>query len=230
MAAGRSSKRTTDIDQYVYQFRLILVGDSHVGKSCLLRRFKEGKFIEFNDPTVGVDFHTNMIEIDGCTLKLQLWDTAGHERFRAITRSYYRNAVGVLLVFDITDQNSFSRLPEWIEDILQSSKPHSPVFVLVGNKSDLDKEREILSRDAQQFADERGMDYIETSARTGSNTEKVFSKLAQKIHDAIENGSIPVGEGWDGVKKGNETPKSSSRVDLHKNTSTNSVKKEGRCC
>ena len=213
--ASKSKRAVADIDQYLYQFRLILVGDSHVGKSCLLRRFKEGRFIEFNDPTVGVDFHTNMIQIDGTTLKLQLWDTAGHERFRAITRSYYRNAVGVLLVFDVTDLTSFNKLPEWIDDIMQSSKPNSPIFVLVGNKSDLNDKRQISSKDALEFANKLGMEYVETSARTGNNTEKVFNTLAKSIYEAIQNGSIQVGGGWDGVKEGNEISKQFPRTHLH---------------
>ena len=220
-----------DSDQYLYQFRLILVGDSHVGKSCLLRRFKEGRFIEFNDPTVGVDFHTNMIQVENCMLKLQLWDTAGHERFRAITRSYYRNAVGVLLVFDVTDHDSFTKLPEWIDDILQSSKPNTPIFVLVGNKSDLDNKREVLSRDAHQYAQDHGMEYIETSARTGNNTDKVFNLLAKRIYEAINSGQIQVGGGWDGVKEGTLPSSShhSSRVDLS-NASSDKPTKTGCAC
>ncbi len=227
--ASQRNKSVADIDQYQYQFRLILVGDSHVGKSCLLRRFKEGKFIEFNDPTVGVDFHTNMIQIDGCTLKLQLWDTAGHERFRAITRSYYRNAVGVLLVFDVTDPTSFNKLPEWIDDIMQSSKPNTPIFVLVGNKSDLHDKREVSLRDAQEFASRHGMNYVETSARTGNNTEKVFNILAKSIYQAIQNGSIQVGGGWDGVKEGNEIiTRQFPRVDLQPSHTNNT--RQSKCC
>lgn len=237
MASSRrnSKKAVADIDQYLYQFRLILVGDSHVGKSCLLRRFKEGRFIEFNDPTVGVDFHTNMIQVDGSNwLKLQLWDTAGHERFRAITRSYYRNAVGVLLVFDVTDRNSFNKIPEWIEDILQSSKPNTPLFVLVGNKSDLDDKRQVLVWEAQQYASAHKMEYIETSARTGNNTDKVFSLLAKRIYESIESGEIQVGNGWEGVKEGSiiqDKQLQGSRVSLNQSTSStkNSSQEKGGC-
>ena len=225
-----TSRRLTDVDRYLYQFRLIIIGESTVGKSCLLRRFTEGRFMEHNDPTVGVDFHTKMVQVDGHTLKLQLWDTAGQERFRAITRSYFRNAVGALLVFDISDHETFTHLPEWIDDVQQSAKPNSPVFVLVGNKSDLDRQRQVLSREAENFASVHHMDYIETSARTGSGIDSVFTVLARRIYEAIQDGSIQLGEGWDGVKKGDEVPKELSRVNLQNHRQMSDVKNNERAC
>lgn len=194
----------TDIDQYLYQFRIIIVGESTVGKSCILRRFTEKKFMEHNDPTVGVDFHTRTVVIDGHQLKLQLWDTAGQERFRAITRAYYRNAVGVLLVFNIADHESFSKLPDWIDDVEQASKPHMPVFVLVGNKADQEKDRQVLRREAEKFARSYRMDYIETSAKNDVNIVETFELQAKRIYEGIQDGSIVIGNGWDGVKKGDE--------------------------
>lgn len=214
MSSRNSGGSLTDTDHYMYQFRLIIIGESTVGKSCLLRRFTQGRWSEHSDPTVGVDFHTKVVQIDGHNLKLQLWDTAGQERFRAITRSYFRNAVGALLVFDIADHTSFSRVSGWMEDVQASSKPHVPIFVLVGNKVDMERHRQVLRADAERFASSRNIDYIETSSRTGVNVEEAYNLLARRVFEAIQDGTIVIGEGWDGVKKGDESPKDFGRVKL----------------
>ena len=220
----------SDTDHYLYQFRLIIIGESAVGKSCLLRRFTEGRYAEHNDPTVGVDFHTKMVQVDGHNLKLQLWDTAGQERFRAITRSYFRNAAGALLVFNIAEHRTFSKLSEWMDDVQQSAKPHCPVFVLVGNKTDLEKYRQVSKDEAQKFANNNDMDYIETSARTGACIEEAYVLLARRIYEAIQDGSIQIGNGWDGVKRGDELPKELSRVNLHQQRRMFDVKQQRNGC
>lgn len=228
MSSRQARGSLTDLDHYLYQFRLIIIGESTVGKSCLLRRFTDGRYMEHNDPTVGVDFHTKMVQVDGHNLKLQLWDTAGQERFRAITRSYFRNAVGALLVFDIADRMTFAKLPEWMDDVSQSAKPHVPIFVLVGNKSDLDRHRQVLRQEAETFAKSHDIDYIETSARTGTNVEEVYILLARRIYEAIQDGTVSIGDGWDGVKKGDELPKEQVRF----SSRITDVKSENRggCC
>ena len=223
-----------DADQYLYQFRIIIVGESTVGKSCILRRFTEKRFMEHNDPTVGVDFHTRTVFVDGHSLKLQLWDTAGQERFRAITRAYYRNAVGVLLVFNIADHESFAKLPDWIDDVEQASKPHNPVFVLVGNKCDQERDRQVLRREAEKFARSNRMDYIETSARTDTNIVEAFELQAKRIYEAIQEGRIMIGNGWDGVKKGDEPEslRDSRSVSVQQKSKATSRKTQGNkaCC
>ncbi|KAM6057369.1 ras-related protein Rab-39B isoform 4-T5 [Theristicus caerulescens] len=116
---------------WLYQFRLIVIGDSTVGKSCLIRRFTEGRFAQISDPTVGVDFFSRLVEIEpGKRIKLQIWDTAGQERFRSITRAYYRNSVGGLLLFDITNRRSFQNVHEWLEETKVHVQPYQIVFVL----------------------------------------------------------------------------------------------------
>lgn len=205
-----------------------------MGKSCVLRRFTENRFIEHNDPTVGVDFHTRTVVIDGHKLKLQLWDTAGQERFRAITRAYYRNAVGVLLVFNIADHETFVRLPDWIDDVEQASKPHTPIFVLVGNKSDQERERQVLRREAERFAKTYGMDYIETSAKTDTNIDEAFTLQAKRIYEAIQDGRVQLGEGWDGVKRGEELPSEPQSINLQNRQGSKSNVRNNReekaCC
>ena len=187
---------------FVYQFRLILLGDSTVGKSSILRQFKEGTHFPDISLTVGVDFHAKLIQVNGQPVKLQLWDTAGQDRFRAIVRAYYRNAVGGLLVFDICNRESFANVSIWLEDAQRNADPHKPVFVLVGNKSDQAKHREVSRDEAVLFASQHGMDYYETSAKNGSNVEEVFHLLAKKIYTLVHDGVIRLEEGWDGVKKG----------------------------
>ena len=223
----------SDIDHYLYQFRVIIVGESTVGKSCVLRRFTENRFTEHIEPTVGVDFHTRTVLVDGHKLKLQLWDTAGQERFRAITRAYYRNAVGVLLVFNIADHETFAKLPDWIDDGEQASQHQTPIFVLVGNKCDQERDRQVLRREAERFAKAYGMDYIETSAKTDTNIDEAFALQAKRIYEAIQDGRVQLGEGWDGVKKGDESPsevRSVSLQDRQKRINNNGRNKEDKAC
>ena len=230
MVAAPTIPAMADFDHYLYQFRLIIIGASTVGKSCLLRRFTENRYIEHNDPTVGVDFHSKIVRVDSHNLKLQLWDTAGQERFRAITRSYFRNAVGALLVFNLTDRESFDQLPDWIDDVQQAAKPRLPVFILVGNKADMDRHRQVLRREAELFANKHNMDYLETSAKTGQNVDEVFTVIARRIYEGIQDGTIEVGSGWDGIKKGDEKPKELARVDLNNRRMSDVKQKESKCC
>ncbi|KAL4007283.1 hypothetical protein ACER0C_001135 [Sarotherodon galilaeus] len=173
---------------WLYQFRLIVIGDSTVGKSCLIRRFTEGRFAQVSDPTVGVDFFSRLVEIEpGKRIKLQIWDTAGQERFRSITRAYYRNSVGGLLLFDITNRRSFQNVHDWLEEARSHVQPHSIVFLLVGHKCDLEAQRQVTRQEAEKLAGAYGMRYVETSAH---------------IFALVRSGDITIQEGWEGVKSG----------------------------
>lgn len=194
-----------------YQFRLILIGDSTVGKSSLLKYFTDGKFAELSDPTVGVDFFARLIEVeDGRRIKLQLWDTAGQEKFRSITKSYYRNSVGALLVYDITNRKSFEHIPRWMAEAKRHIEPHRPVFALVGCKLDLVKSnshaREVTEEEAAEFAQNHSIPHIETSARTGHGVEVAFRSVTQEVYDRIQSGEYSVEDGWDGIKSGFSRP------------------------
>ncbi|VDN40588.1 unnamed protein product [Gongylonema pulchrum] len=160
---------------YHYQFRVILIGDSTVGKSSLLKYFTEGRCAEICDPTVGVDFYARMMEIrPGYRIKLQLWDTAGQEKFRSITRSYYRNSVGVMIVYDITNRASFEHVTQWLDEALENVGGPCPdrcVFQLVGHKADLDADRQVLYEEGEYFAKYQGIKFVETSAVTGENVQ-----------------------------------------------------------
>jgi len=182
---------------------LILVGDSTVGKSSILKSFTEGKFAEVCDPTVGVDFYARLVEIrPGLRIKLQLWDTAGQEKFRSITRSYYRNSVGVLVVYDITRRDSFEHIAAWIHEARINIGAQPCVFQLIGHKADLESERQVLYEEGEYFAKYHKIKFLETSAKTGENVEEAFNMLARDIYGRVESGEIRLQDGWDGVKSG----------------------------
>lgn len=190
-----------------YQFRVILIGDSTVGKSSLLRSFTDGTFAEVSDPTVGVDFFARLLRVmDGTVIKLQLWDTAGQERFRSITKSYYRNSVGALLVYDVCNRDSFKHIPQWMAEAKRHIEPHRAVFVLVGCKRDIaekdSRDREVSQEEATALAAQHGMDFVETSAKTGKNVVNAFALLTQTIYDKIQCGDYRLEDGWDGIKRG----------------------------
>jgi len=192
---------------FEYQFRVILIGDSGVGKSSLLRCFTDGSFFEVSDPTVGVDFFARVLKVaDGTPIKLQLWDTAGHERFRSITKSYYRNSVGCLLVYDVCNRESFTHIPTWMNEAKRHIEPHKAVFIVVGCKRDIASEnaknREVSEEEARAFAHFNNLPYIETSSKTGLNVEDAFAILTQAIYDKIESGEYRVDGAWDGIKRG----------------------------
>ncbi|XP_063048418.1 ras-related protein Rab-42a [Engraulis encrasicolus] len=189
-----------------YQFRIILLGDSTVGKSSLLKRFTDGIYSDVADPTVGVDFYARSVDIEpGVKIKLQLWDTAGQERFRSITTSYYRNSVGGLLVFDLTNRKTFEHVREWHREVSEHILPHHMVYILVGHKSDLvdprgGAGRKVTREEAEQLAAELGIRYVETSAKQNSNVDRAFELLTRDILELMRMGEIVTRDGWDGVK------------------------------
>ncbi|XP_053124124.1 ras-related protein Rab-39B-like [Hemicordylus capensis] len=184
-----------------YQFRIIMLGDSTVGKSSLLKRYAEGQFLESMNQTVGVDFYVHFLELEpGLSIKLQFWDTAGQERFRSVTRSYYRNSAGGVLVFDLTNRESFESIRKWHEEVMDTVKPHPVIFLLVGHKSDLEAERKVEPKEAEKLASSLDAKYIETSAKTNSNVEAAFQTLTLEIYTALKSGKMRPKAQWDGVK------------------------------
>jgi Ras-related protein Rab-1A len=166
--------------EYDYLFKLLLIGDSGVGKSCLLLRFADDTYTESYISTIGVDFKIRTIDLDGKTIKLQIWDTAGQERFRTITSSYYRGAHGIIVTYDITDRDSFENVRQWLQEIERYACPNVNKL-LVGNKSDLEAKRAVEYAEAKAFADEQGIQFLETSAKSATNVEKAFVTMASEI-------------------------------------------------
>jgi len=170
--------------EYDYLFKLLLIGDSGVGKSCLLLRFADDTYTESYISTIGVDFKIRTIELETKTVKLQIWDTAGQERFRTITSSYYRGAHGIIVVYDVTDQDTFSNVRQWLQEIDRYAC-EGVNKLLVGNKSDLEGKRGVEYNAAKEFADQLGIPFLETSAKNATNVEQAFLTMAKQIKDRM---------------------------------------------
>ncbi|CAK7568535.1 MAG: GTP-binding protein [Sporothrix epigloea] len=169
---------------YDFLIKLLLIGDSGVGKSCCLLRFSEDSFTPSFITTIGIDFKIRTIELDGKRVKLQIWDTAGQERFRTITTAYYRGAMGILLVYDVTDERSFENIRTWFSNVEQHAT-EGVNKILIGNKCDWEEKRVISTEQGQQLANELGIPFIEVSAKSGINIDKAFCSLAADIKSRI---------------------------------------------
>ncbi|XP_071163209.1 ras-related protein ORAB-1-like [Mytilus edulis] len=181
--------------EYDFLFKMVLVGDDGVGKSCLMSSFAEGKQYMHTAnymPTIGVDFKIRTINVEGRVIKLQLWDTAGAERFRSITTSYYRGANGVVIIYDITNQKSFDNVPKWVKEVESYANPNSKT-ILIGNKGDLEMERIVDYSTGKKFADSVGLSFAETSAKISKNVEQAFLTLVSDIKNksALDGVSAP---------------------------------------
>lgn len=168
-------------DSFDFLFKIILVGDSDVGKTCVVQSFKSGIFIAKQQNTIGVDFTVRTLDIDGKKVKMQVWDTAGQERFRTITQSYYRSAHGALVAYDITRRSTFESVSQWIREVEQFGAS-SVVLILIGNKSDLQAQRQVLFEDACTLAENNGLlAALETSAKEAQNVEAAFILMAREL-------------------------------------------------
>ncbi|RVW95324.1 GTP-binding protein YPTM2 [Vitis vinifera] len=170
--------------EYDHLFKILLVGDSGVGKSCLLLRYADDTYSEAYISTIGVDFKICSMEQDGRNLKLQIWDTAGQERFRALTCSYYRGAHGVMVVYDVTDQESFDNVKMWVKEVYSTAGKNVNIFLL-GNKSDLTADRVVSYKTAKALADEIGAPLMEISAKDGSNVQQAFIAIATAVKERV---------------------------------------------
>lgn len=189
---------------YAYQFKYIIVGDTSVGKSCLLLGFTDKRFKTEHDVTIGVEFGTRSVNVDGKTMKIQIWDTAGQECFRSITRAYYRGATAALLVYDVSRRDTFNHLGEWLEDVRRHADSKT-VVMIVGNKSDLPR-REVAYEEGARFARDNGFTFVETSAKTDDNVDEAFLGTARAIHKNIQNGVYDLSIQSHGIKLGLPTP------------------------
>ncbi|XP_025082199.1 ras-related protein Rab-37-like isoform X4 [Pomacea canaliculata] len=161
--------------------KVMLIGDSGVGKTCLLVRFKDGTFLSGSFiSTVGIDFRNKVVEVDGAKVKLQIWDTAGQERFRSITHAYYRDAHALLLLYDVTNKTSFDNIRAWLAEINEYAQ-EDVVIMLLGNKCDASSERVIRKEEGERLAREYGVAFMETSAKTGVNVDLAFMAVARDL-------------------------------------------------
>ncbi len=173
------------LTEYDYLFKVLLIGDSGVGKSCLLLRFADDTYTESHISTIGVDFKIKTVELDNKIIKLQIWDTAGQERFRTITSSYYRGAHGIIVVYDITNQESFVNVKQWLHEIDRYGSENVDIL-LVGNKNDLSMKREITFEQGKEFAESLNIEFVETSAKISTGVEKAFLTMCSQIKNKMK--------------------------------------------
>ncbi|XP_010439146.1 PREDICTED: ras-related protein RABA4c [Camelina sativa] len=188
------SKFQSNFNQKIdYVFKVVLIGDSAVGKSQLLARFSRNEFSIESKATIGVEFQTRTLEIDHKTIKAQIWDTAGQERYRAVTSAYYRGAVGAMLVYDITKRQSFDHVARWLEE-LRGHADKNIAIMLIGNKTDLGSLRAVPTEDAKEFAQRENLFFMETSALDSNNVEPSFLTVLTEIYRIVSKKNLVANE------------------------------------
>jgi Ras-related protein Rab-11A len=207
---------------YDYLFKVVLIGDSGVGKSNLLSRFTRNEFNLESKSTIGVEFATRSIVVDDKTVKAQIWDTAGQERYRAITSAYYRGAVGALLVYDIAKRLSYENVTRWLKELRDHADSNIKIM-LVGNKSDLKHLRAVPTEDAKEFARENHLSFIETSALDASNVEDAFQNILTEIYQIVSNKALETSA--DAIR-----PREGETITVSHTPDDGGAKQGNKCC
>ncbi|GJX11603.1 Ras-related protein RabA1f [Tanacetum coccineum] len=216
-----ASSTTFADDDYDYLYKVVLIGDSGVGKSNLLSRFSKNEFSLDSKSTIGVEFATRSIHVDDKIVKGQIWDTAGQERYRAITSAYYRGTVGALIVYDITRRVTFENVERWLRE-LRDHTDQNIVVMLVGNKADLGHLRAVTTDDASAFSEREDVFFMETSALEALNVEKAFTEVLTNIYRVMSRKALGMGNDPASVPKG-------QTINLGTKDDVSAVKKAG-CC
>jgi len=164
----------------IFQFKLVLLGESAVGKSSLVLRFVKGQFLDYQESTIGAAFLTQTVCLNDTTVKFEIWDTAGQERYHSLAPMYYRGAQAAIVVYDITSYDSFDRAKKWVKELQRQGNPNI-VIALAGNKVDLAPKRKVDIEEAQSYSDENGILFMETSAKTAANVNELFVAIAKKL-------------------------------------------------
>jgi len=210
-----------------YLLKYIIIGDAAVGKSNLLLRYVHGQFKPEYQLTIGVEFGAKNIEIGSKIFRIQIWDTAGQENFRSITRAYYKNSVCALVVYDISSRDSFNNVMSWIEDCRNQS-PKTIFIVLVGNKCDLEDKRQVTYEEGKDLADKNELLFFESSAKDGINVDDIFVNSAKEISKKIEQGYYDLESDSCGIKKGINR---NNNQEIHLgNQQPNNMNRGGGCC
>jgi len=213
------AEMASDKEEYDYLFKVVLIGDSGVGKSNLLSRFTRNEFNLESKTTIGVEFATKSIVAEDKTIKAQIWDTAGQERYRAITSAYYRGAVGALLVYDISKHVTFENVERWLKE-LRDHADANIVIMLVGNKSDLRHQRAVHTNEAMEFAEKHNLAFIETSALDSKGVETAFQRILTEIYRLLNRNSMQT----------NNKPSHGATPGTKIDISSNEAKPKRSCC
>ncbi|XWS56224.1 hypothetical protein CRYUN_Cryun09bG0067800 [Craigia yunnanensis] len=208
-----------------YVFKVVLIGDSAVGKSQLLARFSRNEFSVDSKATIGVEFQTKTLAIDHKIVKAQIWDTAGQERYRAVTSAYYRGAVGAMLVYDMTKRQSFDHMAMWLEE-LRGHADKNIVVMLIGNKCDLGSLRAVPTEDAQEFAQRENLFFMETSALESTNVETAFLTVLSEIYRIISKKTLAPNDELD--PNGNSNLLKGTRIIVP--NQEQQTERKGGCC
>ena len=212
-----------------YLLKYIIIGDAAVGKSNLLLRYVHGQFKPEYQLTIGVEFGAKNIEISNKIFRIQIWDTAGQESFRSITRAYYKNSVCAMVVYDITSRDSFNNVMSWIEDCKNQS-PKTIFMILVGNKCDLEDKRQVSYEEGKELAERNELLFFETSAKDGINVNELFLNSAKEIAKKIDQGFYDLENDSCGIKKGVNRSNNQQQIHLQNGSQGNQNRSDNGCC
>ena len=204
-------------DSYEMMVKVVLVGDSGVGKTNIMSKYLKNQFMENSKATVGVEFGSKLFNHEGHKIKAQIWDTAGQEKYKAITGAYYKGSKGAFVVYDITRKETFASVERWVNDLKSTSDPKLTI-ILIGNKNDMEDQRQVTKEQGEEKAKSFGCAFLETSALSGDNLDKAFTLMVKEIFEKFNSESTGEEEG-DSVKKGED-------IKLEKTTEN----KKKSCC
>ena len=177
-----------EIEEYEMMVKVILIGDSGVGKTNIMSKFLKNQFMEESKATIGVEFGSKLFNHEGHKIKAQIWDTAGQEKYKAITGAYYKGSKGALVVYDITQKKTFENIEKWVNDLKAAGDPKITI-ILIGNKNDLDDKRQVSKDQGEEKARSFGCAFLETSAYSGDNIDKAFNLMVKEIYEKFSNDS-----------------------------------------